>query len=115
MTGATPGANHDEMTRRLAYRSGVLDAYPDVESETQILIGKPFQCILQWIEEVQPSLLVIARHGSHRIDGTELGSQAENLLRLASCLLVLNADSFPRRRPQPGRDTPPGSRPRVRG
>jgi malate synthase len=48
MTGATPGANHDEipagdggphfavspgsMTRRLAYRSGVLDAYPEVFS-----------------------------------------------------------------------------------
>jgi nucleotide-binding universal stress UspA family protein len=65
------------------------DAFPDVEVETQILIGKPFQCILQWIDEVQPTLLVIARHGSHRIEGTELGSQAENLARLAPCNLLV--------------------------
>ena len=47
--------------------------YPDVPIETQILIGKPFQVILQWAEEIEPSLLVVARHGSHRIDGTDLG------------------------------------------
>ncbi|MEX2528735.1 MAG: universal stress protein [Gemmatimonadota bacterium] len=57
--------------------------FPEVEMETQILIGKPFQCILQWIEEVDPCLLVLARHGGHRIDGTNMGSQAENLCRLA--------------------------------
>src|SRR5690606_31620714 len=54
-------------------------AYPDVELQTQILIGKPFQCILQWVEEVEPTLLILARHGGHRIEGTDLGSQAENL------------------------------------
>jgi nucleotide-binding universal stress UspA family protein len=56
--------------------------FPDVEVKTQILIGKPFQVILQWAEEVQPSLVFVARHGSHRVDGTDLGSQAENLVRL---------------------------------
>ena len=29
--------------------------YPDVEIETQIPIGKPFQVVLQWAEEIQPS------------------------------------------------------------
>ncbi|HET6362517.1 MAG TPA: universal stress protein [Gemmatimonadota bacterium] len=57
--------------------------YPDVAIETQILIGKPFQVVLQWAEEIEPSLLVVARHGSHRIDGTDLGSQADNLARIA--------------------------------
>src|SRR5688572_9998989 len=57
--------------------------FPDVPHETQILIGTPFQVVMQWAEEVRPSLLVLARHGAHRIEGTELGSQAENLLRLA--------------------------------
>src|SRR5687767_3805403 len=56
--------------------------FPDVEVKTQILIGKPFQVIMQWAEEIQPSLVLVARHGSHRIDGTELGSQSENLVRL---------------------------------
>jgi len=57
--------------------------YPEVEVETQVLVGKPFQAMLQWAEEVEPSLMVIARHGSHRIEGTDLGSQADNLVRLA--------------------------------
>jgi nucleotide-binding universal stress UspA family protein len=65
------------------------EEYPEVEMETQILVGKPFQCILQWIEEIDPSLLVVARHGGHRVEGTDLGSQAENLLRLASTNVLL--------------------------
>src|SRR2546430_14839623 len=44
---------------------------------------------MQWAEEIQPSLLVLARHGAHRIEGTPLGSQAENLLRLAPCNVLL--------------------------
>ncbi|MCI0432939.1 MAG: universal stress protein, partial [Gemmatimonadetes bacterium] len=63
--------------------------FADVEMETQILIGKPFQCILQWCAEVQPSLLILARHGGHRIEGTDLGSQAENLVRLANTNVLL--------------------------
>ncbi len=63
--------------------------YPDVPITTQILIGKPFQVIMQWAEEIKPSLLVLARHGAHRIDGTSLGSQAENLVRIAPCNVLM--------------------------
>ncbi len=63
--------------------------FPDVPIKTQILIGKPFQVVMQWAEEIKPSLLVLARHGAHRIEGTELGSQAENLVRLAPCNVLL--------------------------
>jgi len=63
--------------------------FPDVPIKTQILIGKPFQVIMQWAEEVKPSLMVLARHGAHRIEGTDLGSQAENLVRLAPCNTLL--------------------------
>ncbi len=63
--------------------------FPDVELETQILIGKPFQCILQWVEEIDPSMVIVARHGGHRVEGTDLGSQADNLLRLASTNVLL--------------------------
>jgi nucleotide-binding universal stress UspA family protein len=71
--------------------------FPDVEMETQILIGKPFQCILQWVEELDPSLLILARHGGHRIDGTDLGSQAENLCRMTptNVLLIGTTDVRP--------------------
>ncbi len=71
--------------------------YPDLEIETQILVGKPFQVILQWAEEENPSLLVLARHGSHRIEGTEIGSQAEEVVRAAevNTLLVGTTDVRP--------------------
>jgi nucleotide-binding universal stress UspA family protein len=63
--------------------------FPDVPIKTQILVGKPFQVIMQWAEEIEPSVLIISRHGAHRIDNTELGSQAENLVRLAPCNVLL--------------------------
>src|SRR5690348_11932618 len=63
--------------------------FPDVPIKTQILVGKPFQVIMQWAEEIKPSLLILGRHGAHRIDGTQMGSQAENLVRLASCNVLL--------------------------
>ncbi|MBI4543350.1 MAG: universal stress protein [Gemmatimonadetes bacterium] len=69
--------------------AAVAEEFPEVPLTTQILVGKPFQVILQWAEEIRPSLLVIARHGAHRIDGTALGSQAENLARLAPCNTLL--------------------------
>jgi len=71
--------------------------HADVEVETQILIGKPFQCIMQWIEEIEPSLLILARHGGHRIEDTDMGSQAENLCRIAptSVLLIGTTDVRP--------------------
>jgi nucleotide-binding universal stress UspA family protein len=71
--------------------------YPDVEVETQVLVGKPFQVVLQWAEEEKPALLLLARHGSHRIEGTELGSQAENVVRMADAntLLVGTTDVRP--------------------
>ena len=63
--------------------------FPDVPVQAQILIGKPFEVVLQWAEEIKPSLLVLARHGSHRVEGTDLGSQSENVVRLAPCTVLL--------------------------
>jgi nucleotide-binding universal stress UspA family protein len=63
--------------------------FPDVPIKTQILVGKPFQVVMQWAEEIKPSMLIIGRHGAHRIDDTELGSQAENLVRMAPCNVLL--------------------------
>jgi len=65
------------------------EEFPDVPIKTQILVGKPFQVVMQWAEEIQPSLIVLARHGAHRIDRTELGSQADNVVRLAPCSVLL--------------------------
>ncbi|MCH7530362.1 MAG: universal stress protein [Gemmatimonadetes bacterium] len=65
------------------------EEFPDVPVETQILVGKPFDCILRWAKEIEPAVLVIARHGSHRIEGTDLGSQADNLIRLTDTSVLL--------------------------
>lgn len=65
--------------------------FPDVPVVTQILIGKPFQVILQWMEEIDPTLLIVGRHGGHRIDGTEMGSQTENLIRLAPASVLVTS------------------------
>jgi nucleotide-binding universal stress UspA family protein len=71
--------------------------FPDVDVQTQILVGKPFQVVLQWADEIRPSLVILARHGSHRIAETEMGSQAENLVRLLphSVLLIGTTDVRP--------------------
>ena len=37
----------------------------------------------------RPSLLILARHGAHRIEGTDLGSQAHNLLRQSNANILL--------------------------
>ena len=63
--------------------------YPEVEIETQVLIGKPFDALLKWADEIDPSLIVVARHGSHRIEGTDLGSQADNLVHLSDTNVLL--------------------------
>ena len=65
------------------------EEFPDVPIKTQILVGKPFQVVMQWAEEIEPSLIVLARHGAHRIDRTELGSQADNIVRLAPYSVLL--------------------------
>src|SRR5437879_11366393 len=63
--------------------------FPDVPITTQILVGKPFQVIMQWAEEVKRSLLVLARHGAQRTAGTGLGSPAETAGRLMPCAGLL--------------------------
>ena len=44
-----------------------------------------------------PSLLILARHGGHRIDDTDMGSQSENLCRLSpsNVLLIGTTDVRP--------------------
>jgi nucleotide-binding universal stress UspA family protein len=95
--------------------------YLDVEIETQILVGKPFQVVLQWAEEIEPTLIIVARHGSHRIEGTDLGSQADNLVRLAptSVLLVGTTEVHPEEIPwieedgETGLEWAPGAEVRI--
>ncbi|MDP2728911.1 MAG: universal stress protein [Dehalococcoidales bacterium] len=63
--------------------------------KTTLLEGKPFQQILKHLEERQPSLLVVGRFGIHRTDDLDLGSTAENLLRLSPCHVLIASGEAP--------------------
>jgi nucleotide-binding universal stress UspA family protein len=55
-----------------------------------LLDGKAFQKVLDHVRKVEPWVLVIGRVGVHAGDGEErLGSNAESLLRLAPCDVLL--------------------------
>lgn len=51
--------------------------------DTWLLEGKPFDAILDFLKERRPSLLVTGRHGIHRSDLSDIGSNTENLLLLS--------------------------------
>lgn len=56
-----------------------------------LLDGKAFHKILDHVEEVKPWLLVVGKIGVHSPnDEPALGSNSENLLRLADCNILLN-------------------------
>ena len=63
--------------------------YPDVEIETQIPDREAVPGRAPVGGGDPAFVLVVARHGSHRIEGTDLGSQADNLTRLGPVNLLL--------------------------
>ncbi len=77
-------ADHLETARRLAGRLGVA-------LETELLEGKPFPAILEYIQRKGACLLVAGRVGVHADEGLDIGATAENLLRLAPCHVLLAA------------------------
>jgi nucleotide-binding universal stress UspA family protein len=53
------------------------------EVSTVLLTGKPFSRMLRHLRDGAPPLVVVGRFGLHRTDMLDMGSTAENLLRLA--------------------------------
>ena len=68
-----------------------------LEATKILLDGKAFQKILNHARKTNPWLLIIGRIGVHSSDEeTSLGSNAENLLRLCPCDILLNTQlEFP--------------------
>lgn len=79
--------DHLETAQRIADELGAA-------IETYLLAGKPYAAVLRHMKEVQPSLLVIGRTGLHADEGLDIGSNAENLLRLAPCHVLLVGRTF---------------------
>jgi nucleotide-binding universal stress UspA family protein len=73
--------------RRIAAEAGA-------EVECRLLAGKPYAAITRHVALVRPSLLALGRTGLHADDGLDIGSNAENLLRLAPAHVLLVARTF---------------------
>jgi len=82
--------SHLEIGRKLAAEDGV-------ELGITLLDGKCFEKILGFVRKERPWLLILGRVGVHSDeDDTDLGSNTENLLRLAPCnVLITNGRFYP--------------------
>jgi nucleotide-binding universal stress UspA family protein len=80
--------SHLEIGRKLAAEDGV-------ELSITLLDGKCFEKILTFARKEQPWLLIMGRVGVHSDEHeTDLGSNTENLLRLAPCNVLLTGGKF---------------------
>ena len=76
--------SHLEVGERMGSEAGI-------EIKKTLLDGKPFQKILDHARKTNPWLIVMGRIGVHSPkDETGLGSNAENVLRAASCDVLLS-------------------------
>jgi nucleotide-binding universal stress UspA family protein len=62
-----------------------------VELKTTLLDGKPFEKVLQYVKKVNPWLLVMGRIGVHSDEDMDIGSNSENLMRMAPCHVLLSS------------------------
>jgi nucleotide-binding universal stress UspA family protein len=80
--------SHLEIARKLAQEAGM-------DLAITLLDGKCFEKILQFCRKERPWLLILGRVGVHSDENeTDLGSNTENLLRLAPGNVLLTAGKF---------------------
>jgi len=78
---------HLEVSKGIAKEKGV-------EVKTTLLSGKPYDAILGHVHKENPALLILGKVGIHKDDGLDIGSNTENLLRLAPCHVLLTTRKF---------------------
>ena len=78
---------HLEVSKGIAKEKGV-------EIKTTLLSGKPYDAILGYVRKENPNLLILGKVGVHKDDGLDIGSNTENLLRLAPCHVLLTTRKF---------------------
>ncbi len=61
----------------------------DIEIQSKLLDGKPWEAILKYLNQNKPSLLILGKTGIHADNGLDIGGNSENLLRLANCAVLL--------------------------
>ncbi|MGH7256731.1 MAG: universal stress protein, partial [Nitrospirales bacterium] len=58
--------------------------------KTTLLDGKAFEKIIQYVRKEQPWLLIVGRIGVHSDEDMDIGSNTENLLRMAPCHVLIS-------------------------
>jgi nucleotide-binding universal stress UspA family protein len=78
-------------------RAEKVAAEEGVPITTEVLVGKPFAKIIDVCERDDYDLAIIARWGAHHVEGADMGSNTDNLLRLipANLLIVGAVDAKP--------------------
>lgn len=75
---------HLEIAKKIAADEGV-------DLKTTLLAGKPFEQTLKYVNEVNPTLVVMGRIGYHSDDEMDIGGNTENMMRyLPTNVLVGN-------------------------
>jgi nucleotide-binding universal stress UspA family protein/rubrerythrin len=75
---------HLEVAKKIAEDEGV-------ELKTTLLAGKPFEQTLKYVNEVNPTMVVMGRIGYHSDDEMDIGGNTENMMRyLPTNVLVTN-------------------------
>jgi nucleotide-binding universal stress UspA family protein/rubrerythrin len=65
---------HLEIARKIAEDEGV-------DLKTTLLAGKPFEQTLKYVNEVNPTMVVMGRIGYHSDDEMDIGGNTENIMR----------------------------------
>src|ERR671916_163741 len=75
---------HLEVAKKIAEDEGV-------ELKTTLLAGKPFEQTMKYVNEVNPTLVVMGRIGYHSDDEMDIGGNTENMMRyLPTNILIGN-------------------------
>src|ERR687889_50565 len=75
---------HLEIARKIAEDEGV-------DLKTTLLAGKPFEQTLKYVNEVNPTLVVMGRIGYHSDEQMDIGGNTENMMRyLPTNVLITN-------------------------
>jgi len=79
--------SHLEVAREVARDQGI-------DLKITLLDGKPFDRILRYVHQTEPWMLVLGKIGVHSDDAMDIGSNSENLLRLAPCHVLITSRKF---------------------
>ena len=79
--------SHLEIAKKLAAEEGV-------ELNITLHAGKAFEKLLDHTRQVNPWLLIVGKIGVHSDDSMDIGGNAENLLRMAPCHVMLVSGKY---------------------